>query len=169
MKKYFLGLICGFLFPALAFASVNLEGYGKSKWGMSPNQVIAAENGRAHLINPPLKYNGALGSVGIDKVNIGYHDFKVVYQFEGDRLTQVIVQSLEDKNSGINKRAFTDVESLLTQKYGQPNFKNEGTKVVWNEPGTSIELSHLNIEGITSIVTVMYIPSSKTQKSIDNL
>lgn len=146
-----------------------MNGYGKSQWGMTPTQVVSAENGRAHLITPPLSYKGALGAVGIDKVDIGYHDFKVVYQFANDRLIQVIVQSLEEKNSGINKRAFSDVESLLTQKYGQPKFKDEGKKIVWNLSGTTIELSHFLIENITSMVTVMYIPSSKTAKSTDNL
>jgi hypothetical protein len=169
MKKYFLGLFFLLLLPAISHAVEKMDGYGKSKWGMTPSQVVSAENGRAHLINPPLNYKGALGAVGIDKVDIGYHDFKVVYQFIDNRLTQVIVQSLENKNSGINKRAFIDVESLLTQKYGHPIFKDEGKKVVWNQPGTTIELTHFLIENVTSMVTVMYIPSSKTAKSTDNL
>ena len=169
MKNLILYLLCIIFFPPFVLANGKMDGYGQSKWGMSPDQVVAAEKGRVHLINPPLKYKNASGAAGIDKIDIGYHDFKVVYQFTKNHLTQVIVQSIENKNSAINKRAFIDVESLLTQKYGQPNFKDEGAKVVWNQPGTSIELNLLDIEGITSIVTVMYTPSSQTLKSTDNL
>lgn len=169
MKQLVLSLFFCLLFPAIAFAGEKMEGYGKSRWGMTPSQVVLAENGRAHFINPPAKYNAALGSVGIDKVSIGYHDFKVVYQFTNEHLTQVIVQSIENMNSGINIQSFMNVESLLTQKYGQPSFKAEGENVVWNQPGTTIELSHLNIPGVTSLVTVRYTPASQTTKSTDNL
>ncbi|MGS7189328.1 hypothetical protein ACQ7NX_00690 [Enterobacter cloacae subsp. dissolvens] len=156
------------LTSASSFAE-RMQGYGKTSWGMTPTEVLQAEQGRAHLVNPPAKYKNSLGMVSVDKLEIGSHLFKVVYQFTDNKLSQVLVQGLEEKNSGINRNTFASLESLLTQKYGQPNFKEEGKRVTWKREGTSIELTHLDIEGVITLVTVAYMPESETNKQTENL
>ncbi|MDM6888667.1 hypothetical protein QUG40_08460, partial [Enterobacter cloacae] len=86
-----------------------------------------------------------------------------------NKLSQVLVQGLEDKNAGINRNTFATLDSLLTQKYGQPSFREDGRRVVWKQDGTSIELSHLMIEGVVSLVTVAYMPEYQTKKQTENL
>lgn len=147
----------------------RMQGYGKTSWGMTPSEVVQAEQGRAHLVSPPTKYKNSLGMVAVDKIDIGSSLFKVVYQFENNKLSQVLVQGLEDKNVGINRNTFATLDSLLTQKYGQPSFREDGRRVVWKQDGTSIELSHLMIEGVVSMVTVAYMPEYQIKKQTENL
>lgn len=168
--KIYKVLLCAVLCltSASSFAE-RMQGYGKTNWGMTPTEVLQAEQGRAHLVNPPAKYKNSLGMVSVDKLEIGGHLFKVVYQFTDNKLSQVLVQGLEEKNSGINRNTFASLESLLTQKYGQSNFKDEGKRVTWKRDGTSIELTLLDIEGVITLVTVAYMPESETNKQTENL
>ena len=46
MKKIII-LCSAFLFPIFAQA-----GYGNTKWGMNPEQVVEAEKGKAKIVSP---------------------------------------------------------------------------------------------------------------------
>lgn len=169
MKKISFSIVLFLVFSISAIASDRIKGYGNSYWGMTTDEVISVENGRAHKIVPPLKYHETQGAVGIDKINIDGYDFKVVYQFKGNVLAQVIVQSLNNKFVSINKMAFQSVESLLTQKYGIPKYKEPYKEIVWTHSGTNINLSHAIIDGISNFVTITYKPESEQDKKTENL
>ena len=84
--------------PILAFA--NGEGYGKTTWGMSPQQVVVAESNRANLIEPK-KYAGSWGKVQINNVSIASGSYTVDFLFdESDKLVQTNVTSDEKRNIG---------------------------------------------------------------------
>lgn len=168
MKKMMLLVCCFLCFSAFA-ASAGSHGYGKTQWGMNPDQVVAAEGGKVHKLNPPEKYANSLGMVGNDRVEIASSDFKVVYQFVNNSLSQVLLKTLEDKNVGINSSTFQELDRLLTQKYGSPTYKENGKAVTWKTPGTTIELRHLYIEGVITSVTVHYSSDSESDKKIENL
>lgn len=169
MRKLSLIFIFSFILSVSAGASDRIKGYGNSYWGMTPDEVVSAENGRAHKINPPLEYYETVGAVGIDKVSIDTYDFKVVYQFKNNNLVQVIVQSLNNKFESVNRMAFQSIESLLTQKYGVPTYKEPYKEVVWVSLGTNINLSYTIIDGISNFVTVTYNPESEQVKKTENL
>jgi len=149
----------------------NIAGYGKTIWGMTPNEVLNAESPRAEKLDKPEKFKTGLGIVAINEIQIESTEFRAIFIFDesGQRLVQVNLTSTEKKNPLINARSFSSVEKLLTEKYGPPTYK-EATRVVsWKLPRTSIELSHINIPGILSQVTVSYKPSAASEKKAGDL
>lgn len=168
MKRIFLVVLL-MIISSASYAE-TMEGYGKSKWGMTPQQVVMAESGKAHLLENPIKYKGKLGLVAIDSVEIGSSSYEVNYLFDGsDKLVQVNVSAKEEKNHLINEDNFKSAESLLTQKYGTPKYRDEGVKLIWNPKGTTIELSHFYIEKVVTKVTIRYLPEETTKIETSNI
>lgn len=141
--------------------SQSILGYGKTIWGMTPDEVLSAETPRAEKLEKTEKYKTGLGMVTIKEIEIGIHKFSVIFIFDesNQKLKQVNLTGLEKKNPGINSQAFSTVEKLLTEKYGPPTFKEGKRLVSWKLPKTSIDLNHANIPGIITQVTVSYKPS----------
>lgn len=112
--------------------AMNIAGYGKTIWGMTPDEVVNAEAPRAEKLEKPEKYTIGLGIVKIKEIQIEGTKFSVTFVFDESekKLQQVILTSAEKKNEKINARSFSSVEKLLTMKYGPPTFK-EGTSVVF--------------------------------------
>jgi hypothetical protein len=98
--------------------------------------------------------------VTIKEIEIEAAKFSAMFIFDGAQreLRQVDLSSAEQRNAGINARSFSNLEKLLTEKYGAPTFKDEGRTVSWSLAKTSIELHHANFPGILSLVTVVYRP-----------
>ncbi|CAI2469224.1 hypothetical protein [Serratia liquefaciens] len=168
MKRVLLSLFL-ILFSCIVKGE-TLDGYGNSKWGMSPQQVIYAEGGRAHLLKPPVKYYDSFGLVSIDSVEIGSSDYEVSYLFDkNNRLVQVNVSSKEKSNNLINESNFKTVESLLTQKYGSPVYREDSVKSIWNVKGTTIELDHVYIANVVTKLTISYLPEKVTKSKTNNI
>ncbi|MDM6891336.1 hypothetical protein QUG40_22160, partial [Enterobacter cloacae] len=65
-------ILCAVLLMATeSVLAERMNGYGKTSWGMTPSEVVQAEQGRAHLVSPPTKYKNSLGMVAVDKIDIG--------------------------------------------------------------------------------------------------
>lgn len=168
MKKIF---IIAFLwaFAATSFAK-GILGYDRTSWGMTPEQVVAAEGVRAKLLQTPEKFKNAHGLVKIPEVEVGSSKYAVTFLFDSSRkLIQTNLSSHEQSNALINEDDFKNLASLLTQKYGKPIYYEENNRAVWNLEGTSIQLSHLYTPGIMTQIVVMYVPSSRTQSDTKNL
>lgn len=166
MKKQLLTLGLALFAPILALAGG--EGYGKTVWGMSPTEVVNAESGRAVLIEPQ-KYSGSWGKVKIENVSISSGIYTVNFLFdESDKLIQTNVVSNEKSNIGIANSRFNTLSQLLTQKYGEPQFKS-GDSVTWKTVDTTIELKKLIVGNILAQTSVRYIPNSKVDADTSNL
>lgn len=155
------------LVPVLAFAKG--EAYGKTTWGMTPQQVISAEANRANLIEPQ-KYTGNMwGKAQINSVTIGSNQYTVNFLFdESNQLIQTNVTSQEKKNPGIADLNFETLNKLLTQKYGNPLFKGKDS-ITWKTPDTTIELLKLVIPRVIAQVTIRYIPHNRVESDTSNL
>ena len=166
LKKIAIASLC-LLLPVLALAKG--EGYGKTTWGMTPQQVISAEASRANLIEPQ-KYTGNMwGKAQINTVTIGSSQYTVNFVFdESDQLVQTNVVSQEQNNPGIAELNFENLNQLLTQKYGNPLFKGKDS-VTWKTPDTTIELSKLIIPRVVAQVNIRYIPHSRVKSDTSNL
>ena len=152
--------------PILAFA--NGAGYGKTTWGMSPQEVVAVESNRATLIEPK-KYSGAWGKVQINNVSIGSGSYTVDFLFdESDKLVQTNVTSNEKRNIGIANNNFKTLSQLLTQKYGTPQFQSSDS-VTWKTADTTIELKKLIVGNVMAQTIIRYIPNSKVTADTSNL
>lgn len=159
MRNVILGLLI--MMASLGAVAKSVGGYGNTKWGMTPEQVVNAEGAKVRKLHDPEKYKGSWGLVKTDNVNIANSNFEVTYLFSNEHLVQVNVAAKEKKNSLINNDVFKRLESLLTQKYGSPTYSDPGKETVWNMEGTSISLDLLNIDGVISNLVVSYRPSSR--------
>lgn len=157
------------LFLSANVSAEDINGYGKAKWGMSPEAVMSSEAGRAKMLNPPEKFKGALGMVSIGSIDIASQNFSVIYLFDSNNLVQVNVSSHEDKNELVNKDTFNRIESLLIQKYGAPTHQIKNESVVWKLKSTTISLSHINIKNVVSRIVISYKPTVLAEKSTSNL
>ena len=139
----------------------NIAGYGKTAWGMTPDQVLNAEAPRAERLEKPLKFKTGLGIIIIKEVQIGDAQFSAIFIFDesGQKLRQVNLTSFEKKNAGMSALSFSSIEKFLTEKYGAPIYKEEGRVASWKLSKTSIDLRHSNFPGVLTQVTVSYRPS----------
>lgn len=167
MKKL-LFIFTFLLLPMLAIAKG--VGYGKTEWGMTPSQVVMAENSRRVNFVAPIKYGIGVGKVQIENVEVASSFYTVTFIFDNsDHLIQTNLISNEKKNIGILKGQFASLSQLLTQKYGSPKFKDTDT-VIWQTADTTIKLSRLILvpTGFAQ-VGVHYIPNSKVVSETSNL
>ena len=149
--------------PMLSYA-----GYGDTQWGMSPAQVVEVEKDRAKMVEP-IKYANGIGKAQINNISIASGDYTVTFIFDGnDRLVQTNLISNEKKSAGIADSRFKSLHQLLTQKYGEPSFKNSES-VTWKTGDTTIELRKTIIPGIMAQTSVRYIPNSKIEAETANL
>lgn len=165
MKKLF------FIFPMILFpvlATAKDFGYSHTEWGMNPNQVVVAEGDRAHIVEP-MKYKKGIGKVQIDSVIIAASTYTVTFIFDdSDHLIQTNVISDEKKNVGTINMQFDQLSRLLSQKYGEPQFKGNNA-ITWKTSSTTIELTRSIIANLYAQVSVRYIPNSTIEKDTSNL
>lgn len=162
MKK--LLMIC----VASVMSMLSYAGYGDTQWGMSPAQVVEVEKDRAKMVEP-IKYANGIGKAQINNISIASGDYTVTFIFDGnDRLVQTNLISNEKKSAGIADSRFKSLHQLLTQKYGEPSFKNSES-VTWKTGDTTIELRKTIIPGIMAQTSVRYIPNSKIEADTANL
>ena len=140
----------------------NIAGYGKTAWGMTPDQVLNAEAPRAEKLEKPLKFKTGLGMIIIKEVQIGAAKFSAIFIFEGSgqTLRQVNLTSFEKKNAGMSALSFSSIEKSLTEEYGAPIYKEESRVASWKLPKTSIDLRHSSFPGVVTQVTINYRPST---------
>lgn len=153
MIKYVVAILLFGVFAASAAQAAddpkNMSGYGKTEWGMTPDEVLSAEAPRAEKLEKPENFKTGLGLISIKEVQIGVTKFSAIFIFDksGKRLRQVNLTSL--KKPWVDASSFSSIEKLLTEKYGAPTYKEERV-VFWKLPKTSIELARLNILDILS-------------------
>lgn len=138
----------------------DIPGYGKTVWGMSPDQVIAAESPRAiHQLD---------GQVLIADIRLSDRDFDAMLAFDqraGQSLRRVTVVG-RAKTESENLVVFSDVEAQLTSVYGSASHSRdlqdgvESTHAVWTLPSTRIDAVHqfASDTGYSS-VSVVYTPN----------
>jgi hypothetical protein len=142
----------------------NIAGYGKTAWGMTPDQVLNAVAPGAERLEKPLKFKTGLGMITIKEVQIGVAIFSAIFIFDepGQKLRQVNLTSFEKKDAEISALSFSSIEKSLAEKYGAPIYKEEGRVASWKLPKTSIDLRQSNFPGVVTQVTVIYRPSASS-------
>ncbi len=101
---------------AIALSLVALSASGQDfrtvTWGMSPDQVIAAEGGLQFS-----RMNGTSNTMLSTRVDVLGHSGLLNYIFEADKL--VIAQYRFDDEEDM--RTYNEVLNVLTEKYGAPS------------------------------------------------
>lgn len=128
----------------------NLQGYGRTKWGMTLSQVLAVED-RAKEQIPAGVYAGDLISRAIiPAVNIDGSVYKVLYLFSRKEgaLKQV---NLVFKGEYVYSGSYYSMQRLLVAKYGTPKLKQEegaSMRSRWIVGQTVVELSLVILSSI---------------------
>lgn len=117
----------------------DINGYGKTVWGMSADEVLNTEPDRVEKLDKPEKFNMSVAILGIKEIQIGSNKFRARFLFadKDKKLIQVNLMSFEQNNPGINSRIFSSIEQLLTEKYGVPTYKQEKKNASWKLPKDS--------------------------------
>ena len=149
----------------------NIDGYGKTTWGMNPEAVQSVE--RITLLDNQKKYkNGWIGMARIEELEIAGAKFSCDFIF-GDNLEkplrQVYIEGKEQANKFINVGTFSKIEKLLTEKYGPPIFKDDGEKISWRLGKTTIDITHWMHGGGLTRVTVVYRPAQAAKDEAKDL
>jgi len=148
--------------------SRNIAGYDKTVWGMSEDEVLAAEAPRAEkLANPSRMANGDTVSIVIKGLEIERIQFSAYFIFDSQnrKLIGVGLQSAADIGADVGS-TLSRIENFLTEKYGQPSDKND-ENVLWNLPKTTIELVgvDLNLPMLSTAPVRMILISYRSRLS----
>lgn len=173
LKKIIAFMLVSILVASVSLAAddpKNIAGYGKTVWGMTPDEVLKAEAQRAEKLEKPVKYTTGIGLIIINGIEIGAAKFNAIFIFDGSgkKLEQVNLKSLEEKNDGINILNFSYIEKLLTEKYGAPTHKDRTNNASWKLQKTSIDISHANL-GVATLLVVKYTPVTASENAARDL
>ncbi|OGN93760.1 MAG: hypothetical protein A2Z75_06620 [Chloroflexi bacterium RBG_13_50_10] len=150
----------------------DLDGYGKTAWGMTEDEVLRAETPRAErLERPGIFVGGRAATLRIKELQTRAGKFGADFIFEDSsrRLIQVNLTSFDEKNHRGRPQAFSVLKKLLTEKYGAPKLENGLSEVAsWKVGKTVIELVHLDIQPVSSLVVVSYKSAMAGNVASDN-
>jgi hypothetical protein len=138
----------------------DLDGYGRTAWGMTEDEVLSAETPRAERRERPgIFVGGRTATLRIKELQTLAGKFCADFIFEDSnrRLIQVNLTSLGEKKYRVSPEAFSVLKKLLTEKYGAPKLENGLSEVAsWKLGRTIIELVRLDIEPDSCLVVVSY-------------
>ena len=161
-------LLAGCAPRAVATDQSNINGYDKTTWGMTPDQVLNAEAPEAKKVERPEEFGDLTSAIVIEGVELGTGKFDVHFYFDSSlRLQEVVVRCLERNNVQADALTFSFLEKLFTEKYGSPTYREGGTRprVFWELPHTTIRLVHFTaFGGSVSRVNFSYMPSSRSSR-----
>lgn len=130
------------------------DGYGKTRWGMSVDQVLAMEP-QAHKTEKPNSWaDGSKGLLVIDSVAVDYLKFSLSFAFLNSEL--VLVQLNNSKKGADScydgQLIFTRIKELLVIKYGKPDYEHNdrvlnSKDIVWKAGSTRINALYMEIDG----------------------
>jgi hypothetical protein len=118
--------------------------WGAARWGMTPEELLAAFAGQAQAAEPPVAFQAP--ATGAAPVMIASHEadgarFRVLFGFQGGRLSRI---QLSAPKAG--EATCYDVETRLTGEHGEPSSRRETTthlqtkETAWTLPAQTITL-----------------------------
>jgi hypothetical protein len=138
----------------------DLDGFGKTAWGMTEDEVLEAEAPRAERRERPGELvGGRTATLCIKEVRTRAGMFSADFIFEDSdlRLIQVNLTSLDRMNPRAGSQAFSILKQLLTEMYGTPKLENGLSEIAsWKLGKTIVELVDLGGDRTRSLVVVCY-------------
>jgi len=141
--------IVGVSFAAILHAQVSdLPGWGKTKWGMKPQEVLDLYRAEGAANYSPRTGKPERLEIKIEHFKVVNQDFTVEFRFDEDfglDLVGFTPQDAQKKLSSSDVRdLFTSLEKALTEKYGTATFSNNvqgQSKRSWMLGSTKINLT----------------------------
>ena len=157
----------------------DIDGWNKTRWGMTENEVLEALEGKATTIGEPKKYKNGYSPIVLKEIQINDHKYTANFVFDNNnkKLVMVIIE-FDNTPFEVN---FTTLEQMLVGKYGAPSFKNDnvmpprgGSRLPdkaltrsWNFPSTIIELNYVDLKIFKPTLQIIYKKNIKETR--DNL
>ena len=161
----------------------DVEGWSRSRWGMTEENVLKTFTGEARLLEKPGHFkDGSFSSIEIESLRIGDDIFRVGFTFDGESKTLIRVSltaHVDKKRPMDGSLVFERISVLLVSKYGQPSTKKEEKKPVkvltknvsiggdiksdltWIFPSTVVSLNHTYMKNILNWVIISYRKNRK--------
>jgi hypothetical protein len=164
MKRIFLTLVISWAAMAAGDNArpKDVEGYSKTRWGMTDDEILAALPGQAVRLTAPLPKRsyagGIIANIGIEDLEIAHT--KYTLHFVPGKDGKLFRVRIAPVNRGYAIH-FQALEAILTEKYGPPSYKSvAGNHMVakWNFPSTTIDLDYTDYGALLnmSVLVVMY-------------
>lgn len=155
---------------ASAASGKDVLGWQQGWWGMTADEMVATFGSQLQKLPKRDLYSGMYAEYVIPNYKVDDDRYTVIFQMDNRtlRLAQVLIQSDEYSKDRPNLRPFNALEALLSQKYGPMRYhkdENEGFESherLWAFKTTTIELSYLFMNGISSQLTIRYYPTSSS-------
>ena len=135
---------------ALLFSAADPGGWQAARWGMTPDQVLAAFPNQAKPNLSAKPFKGGLELVTIDQIQVGDYPMHVIFRFdEKTKLLTTVVLGTNRKED-VTERDFQALETLFLQKYGRPWHQDEPetSTSIWTFPTTTITLKRVQLRNI---------------------
>jgi len=148
----------------------DIAGWGKTRWGMTEAEVLAALPGEVVRLAEPDKHDSGEAPLGIEDLELGVHRFAVRFVFDSEtRLLNAVNLRLKESNHPIEENLFHTLEKALTEKYGPATYRREDrerdalglaidNKASWRLNRTRIELDFIYVEGAFHHLGLHYEP-----------
>jgi len=158
-------------------AAVEIDGWDKTRWGMTPEEVIAVLPGTGiHRISEPKIATPRPGEalLRIDDLDVAGHKLAVRFLFTwGTHRLNIVNLTLErEANPLVVEGAFRDLKKALVEKYGPATYRHEdrneaatSDQVSWRLGKTSVELSLLRFEGSSESLALHYEPREPLEEA----
>lgn len=143
----------------------DVEGWGKTKWGMTEEQLLNIFEGQVERLPRNEECHGGCATLRINDMEIEGSHFKVYLHlnYTTNKLDHV---AIEPEGEHMDDAAFDSLIRMLIQKYGAPtsqkddkNIFGQTKKRTWIFPSTVIELSWMELSGALTILN--YKPNNK--------
>lgn len=150
--------------------STDVMGWQDARWNMNESEILAKFGGQLVKLQEPEKFKDAYVNYVISPYSIGTGKYTVRFQMNNEsmKLDQVLIR-LDQMDSKIpNELYFNQLDSLLTEKYKDPTWKNDrrGSTIKlerkWVFPTTTISLSYLWMD-VINLLTITYSPTKKSE------
>lgn len=164
------------VFVLAAEAQTNdVPGWQDARWGMNEAEIVGKFGEQLTKLPQSEKFAAAYVDYIISPYKISSGIYTVRFQMNNvtKKLDQVLIR-LDQMDSLIpNEMYFNQLDSLLTEKYGSPKWKNDQRKSggdlklerKWVFTTTTIELTYswMNIGKGFNLLTIRYFPTKKSE------
>jgi hypothetical protein len=132
----------------LVSASPAIGDWQYAKWGMTPDQLVAASNGKAELGNGSDGdgvENEQVGAVGTYESSEG--PYRTVFYFRNGRLNQIVMQLKGDDTQTRCRSVLTNLKST----YGEPDPTSSDYITNWKDRAGANIVKLVNIDELCNV------------------
>jgi len=134
----------------------DIEGWSKSRWGMTEEEILKAFKGEAVRLKGKEIYHGAYATIGINDLKIDGHKYQVRFLMDDVKKTlQQVNIELKDDELPAARSIFRELEVMLVKKHGPLSLRTAQKEkdlscmiTTWSFPSTVIKLLYLDVRPI---------------------